>query len=290
LEYVTRDTKPSTAAFYERCLRRVLRFEPLADMAIDAGHAGEMIAKYSQFRKGNEIANSIVTINGEIRTIRRLFNVARELHLITALPVIHALPGEVGRDRVISYLEEAIYLAKATETLDDAATIAVDTGMRPNSELFSLEWKNVHLDAEFIHVEAGKTKNAARNIPMTSRVRDVLLRREKTALSRFVFPSEESKCGHLVTVQHAHERTIKRAKLQAFPFYSWRHTFATRCAESGMDKFSLARLMGHSSPAVAERYYIRVTETHVTEGFDKFVAYQTAKQLEAIPAATNEIQ
>jgi hypothetical protein len=39
LAYVQRETRPSTVAFYERCLRRVLRFAPLADMAIDAGHA-----------------------------------------------------------------------------------------------------------------------------------------------------------------------------------------------------------------------------------------------------------
>ena len=53
------------------------------------------------------------------------------------------------------------------------------------------------------------------------------------------------------------------AGLESFEFYCWRHTFGTRCAESGMDKFSLARLMGHSSPRVAERYYIHVTEPHV---------------------------
>jgi integrase len=61
---------------------------------------------------------------------------------------------------------------------------------------------------------------------------------------------------------HRVERTIKRANkgvkeeqhIEAFEFYCWRHTFGTRCAEAGMDKFSLARLMGHSSPRVAERY------------------------------------
>jgi len=47
----------------------------------------------------------------------------------------------------------------------------------------------------------------------------------------------------------------------------WRHTFGMRCAESGMDKFMLARLMGHSSPRVAERYYIHVSEPHVNDRF-----------------------
>jgi integrase len=82
----------------------------------------------------------------------------------------------------------------------------------------------------------------------------------------------------------------QRTGLKTFEFYCWRHTFGTRCAESGMDKLSLARLMGHSSPKVAERYYVHVTEPHVTEGFEKFLAYQAAKQIEAIPAATAQIQ
>jgi hypothetical protein len=48
-----------------------------------------------------------------------------------------------------------------------------------------------------------------------------------------------------------------------------------KAVQSGMDRFSLARLMGHSSPAVAARYYVHVTETHVAAGFGKFVEYQT---------------
>ena len=43
----------------------------------------------------------------------------------------------------------------------------------------------------------------------------------------------------------------------------------------GESTATLARLMGHSSPAVAARYYVHVTETHVEAGFGKFVEYQT---------------
>jgi integrase len=51
-----------------------------------------------------------------------------------------------------------------------------------------------------------------------------------------------------------------------------------RCAESGMDRHTLAKLMGHSSPRIAEKYYIHVTEPHVSSGFERFMAYQ-AKRL-----------
>jgi integrase len=61
-----------------------------------------------------------------------------------------------------------------------------------------------------------------------------------------------------------------------------------------MDRFTLARLMGHSSPAVAARYYIHVTETHVAAGFGKFVEYQTKNVAEglakAFPNASEAVQ
>ena len=97
-------------------------------------------------------------------------------------------------------------------------------------------------------------------------------------------------------MQHAHKRAIRKAKLagdrklEPFQFYCWRHTFGTRCAESGMDKFSLARLMGRSSPRVAERYYIHVTERHVTAGFERFSEYVAKKQIDAFPALTDRPQ
>jgi integrase len=106
---------------------------------------------------------------------------------------------------------------------------------------------------------------------------------------KYVFPGEGNS-GHLTTVQHAHERAIREAGLEAFEFYCWRHTFGTRCAESGMDKFSLARLMGHSSPRVPERYYIHVTEPHVMTGFERFTAYQTAGLVTAIKQQTVKVQ
>ena len=57
-----------------------------------------------------------------------------------------------------------------------------------------------------------------------------------------------------------------------------------------MDKFSLARLMGHSSPRVAERYYIHVSEPHVMTGFERFTAYQTAGLVNAIKQQTDKLQ
>ena len=78
----------------------------------------------------------------------------------------------------------------------------------------------------------------------------------------------------MVSIQKSHLRAIQKAGLERFPFYCWRHAFGTRCAESGMDRHTLAKLMGHSSPRITEKYYIHVTDPHVSSGFEQFIAYQ----------------
>jgi integrase len=295
LGYVQVQKKAGTTRFYGICVNRVLRFSPLAD-ALLSEVTGEQVSKYSQWRRSTNPDDSVLSINGELRTLRRMLNLALEWGLIAQAPVIHELPGGKGRERVISFAEEAQYLAAASQTVRDAALLAADTGMRPNSELFCLEWADIRLEGSqdapqgFIHVRQGKTDSAVRNIPLTPRTREMLLaRKQSSGPSKYLFPGP-GKSGHLTTVQHAHERTVRDAGLEPFEFYCWRHTFGTRCAESGMDKFSLARLMGHSSPRVAERYYIHVTEPHVMTGFERFLNYQAGKLIEAVPTQSGRVQ
>lgn len=295
LEYAAAHTKPGTARFYGECIERVLRFEPLAT-AVLTDVTSELLTKYSNWRRAQKAGNSLATVNGELRTLRRLFNLAEEWAEIGKAPAVHELPGNTSRERVLTFAEEREYLKHASATLQTVTILAVDTGLRPDSELFTMEWRNVALDAKpgaphgFIHVPAGKTEYARRNVPLTSRSKATLeMRKAANGQSRYVFPGD-GKSGHLTSIQHPHERAIRDADLESFEFYCWRHTFGTRCAESGMDKFSLARLMGHSSPRVAERYYVHVTEPHVSAGFERFAEYVAKKQVEAVPAITEAVQ
>jgi integrase len=296
LQYAKTHTKPGTLTFYEGSLGRLLTFAAIADALLNA-ITGDLAGRYARHRQ--EVAeNSVVTVNGDLRTLRRLLHLAVEWGRLEHAPAVHELPQPKGRDRVLSFKEEALYLAKASGNLRDATILAVDTGMRPNSELFPLPWTDVDLTVRLesphgvIHVRQGKTVSAQRSLPLTPRAAEVLQRRKKEAeakpkKSAFVFPGAGNS-GYITSVQHPHAKAIEDAKLDSFEFYCWRHTFGTRAAQSGMDRFTLARLMGHSSPAVAARYYVHVTETHVAAGFGKFVEYQTRNVAEGIAAAFPE--
>ena len=110
-----------------------------------------------------------------------------------------------------------------------------------------------------------------RSVPLTPRAAGALQRRKKDAETKkkhspFVFPGA-SNSAQITSVQHPHKAAIEAAGLEKFEIYCRRRTFGTRAPQSGMDRFTLARLMGHSSPSVATRYYIHVTETHIAAGF-----------------------
>ncbi len=217
---------------------------------------------------------------------------------------VNEIPEAPSTRRAVTPKEEQLYLRHASATLRDAAIVACDSGLRPE-ELLPLLWANVDLLSRpetpngVLHVRGeGKSPAAIRSVPLTPRAQECLERRWKAVeagirKSPFVFPGS-GKTGHIVSVQHPHEQAIKKAKLASFEFYCWRHTFGSRCAMAGMDKFSLCQLMGHSSPAVTEKYYVHVTQPHVSKGCEKFVEYSERGTAEGIasafPPSTSAVQ
>jgi len=80
------------------------------------------------------------------------------------------------------------------------------------------------------------------------------------------FPAE-SKSGHLDrdTAKTHHRKALETIEQKAkgegmktpvkrFPPYTMRHTALTRLAEAGCDAFTLARIAGHSSITISQRY------------------------------------
>jgi len=289
LRHVALRAKPRTLDFYRQCLQRIEKFQRLADAPIGSVTA-DLIEAFVDWRRSARSGNTPWAINGELRTLRRILYYAEEKGQITKAPAIHMLPGCDGRDRVLTPQEEDAYLREAAGDLKDAAILDIETGLRPDSELFPLKWENV-TDAG-IRIIRGKTKAAVRTVPLSPRAKAVLEIRRSARQddSPFVFPSKESASGHLMTLKKPHYRTCRQAKLKIFPIYTFRHTFGTRCAESGVDRYTLARWMGHSSPTITARYYVHVTEAHEAAGFEKFIQYCEKLRVDAFPQATLRVQ
>jgi integrase len=78
--------------------------------------------------------------------------------------------------RVLTYDEQGKYLAKASSTLFDVATLMLETGMRPE-EVYRIQPENVHLSENYLFNPYGKTKAAKRRIKLTMTAKSILEQR-----------------------------------------------------------------------------------------------------------------
>jgi integrase len=115
-----------------------------------------------------------------------------------------------------------------------------------------------HAISKGARVVEGKTKAARRVIPLTSRLRSLLETLWENGAKPeegWIFPAP-TKQGHVWhdSIRVQHKKALKASKVQPFVLYALRHTFLTRLGESGCDVWTLARIAGHSSIKMSERY------------------------------------
>lgn len=198
--------------------------------------------------------------------------------------------GELQRDRVLSAGELFAYLSNCQQPWRDCAGILADEGMRPG-EVFALQWQHVLLsedgsEAGMIQVVDGKSKAARRVLPMTPTVYRILKARSEAAglpATGWIFPSA-SREGHLTVdglAKAQHKKALEDSGVAPFPPYTLRHTALTRLGEaSGGDVFALARIAGHSSIAITQRYVHPQAET-IDRVFARALTLQKPNRLDA---------
>jgi integrase len=199
---------------------------------------------------------------------------------LQSAPKIKKLPGERHREHVVSFDEEAKYLAAASEPLGSVATVLADTGMRPE-ECFRLRWEAITwLNGRHgtLLVTHGKTAAARRVLPMTPRVSSIVEIRWEHAgkpSDGWVWPAP-TRSGHLEpsSIKKQHVKAVKASKERPFVLYSLRHTFLTRLGESGSDTWTLARIAGHGSVAISSPY-VHPSEDTVLNAISRLGGHKT---------------
>lgn len=141
------------------------------------------------------------------------------------------------------------------------------TGVR-RAEALTLEWKDVDFEGRVLLIRGTKTEESLRYIPLTDDVVAILEgqrkqnRKEKVkrkqgkyhdAPPSFVFP-------------FAKEQTSRafKALCPNHHLHDLRHTFITRCAESGVNVTVCQQIVGHSTADMTLNVY-----THVMDEFKK---------------------
>ena len=130
------------------------------------------------------------------------------------------------------------------------------TGLRIN-EARRLRWADVHLD--FILVPGSITKNGKpRHVPFVNGIEATLSRLKAISAGDFILPAD--------VANRSLKTACKFAGVPPLAHHDFRHMFATRCIESGVDIPTVARWLGHQDGgALLGRVYFHLADGHSRE-------------------------
>ena len=246
--------KPRTLRYYNygATTLRDSDFASLDLREITDQHAGQYAAKRTN--------RSPSTVNCGLRTLRRALSLAVQWGKLDRMPKITLAKGERQRERVLTENEVSAYLKVCPQPWKDGATIMLGTGMRPG-EVFALRWENILLNGSggLLQITDGKSRAAKRVLPLVPAVFDALKARRKeqgSPTEGWLFP-QDTRSGHLESdglAKDQHALALKNSKVKPFEPYCLRHTALTNLGEAGCDAFTLAKIAGHSSITITQRY------------------------------------
>lgn len=127
------------------------------------------------------------------------------------------------------------------------------TGLRIN-EARQVQWRHIH--AKYIELPASITKNGLpRSIPLLPGAREVIDQLRQGAISEFVLA--------IPSMRTALRNACVRAGVPRLSNHSFRHIFATKAIEAGVDLPTLARWLGHvDGGALLSKMYFHLASAH----------------------------
>ena len=152
--------------------------------------------------------------------------------------------------------------------------IALCCGLRIG-EVCALQWKDVDMARRIItvagtagriyncdlmateqYVSTPKTLNSNREIPISPLLFKALnMVKKQQKVEKYVV-GEGSKAKEPRTYRDTFSRILKRLEIPSIVFHGLRHTFATRCIESGCDYKTVSVILGHSNVATTLNLYV----------------------------------
>ena len=189
------------------------------------------------------------TVTHELNLLHRAYVIASTewgIILPNGIPKTSRPPLPRGRGTRIKQSQlETIVQTTGSEQLKRIVPLAIETAMR-RSELLSIQWENVDLGRRSIFLE--KTKNGLpRTVPLSPKALEVLQGMEQAEAGP-VFTLAAS------SVSQAFQRAVERAGLRTVRFHDLRHEGTSRLFERGLNVIEVARITGHLTLSMLDRY------------------------------------
>jgi integrase len=228
----------------------------------------EAVDDYKQKRLADAAAHS--TILNEVRLLSHAFNTVkwRRDNPVRDANRIKLKARKV--ERWLSFGEEKMLLPKTEGKLHgdltDIVILDLNTGLS-QEEILTLKWSQLDFFRKSLQTVRSKTLKA-RTIPLNNTALELLKRRSKVkSISGYVFTNGIGNKHDASKLKRAFKLAVEEAEIENFTFHCLRHTFATRLAQSGVDIYTVSKLLGHEDVSTTAKHYAH----HYTESLRRGV-------------------
>jgi integrase len=202
-------------------------------------------------------------INRELTALKRMFNLAIQAGKLLQKPHIPLLKEDNVRVGFFERDQFLAVLAHLPEPVRPAASFAYLTGWRIDSEVLSLEWRQVDFGAGEVRLDPGKTKNGeGRTFPMTRELREVLEQQRAITENhqrqfKVVCPRVFHRSGRPIkSFRVAFRSACVEAGCPGRVLHDFRRTAVRNLVRAGIPERVAMQMTGHKTRSVFERYNI----------------------------------
>lgn len=279
--------------YYNGCLKERFEKKKLTDIR------GEHIQKLYNELVEEKYAVSTIKIISTV--LNGCFRQALKNGIIGRNPVeLAELPRQAGKKKeriVMTKEQQNLFMEYAKESyLYNFFAVMLRTGMR-SGEVRGLKCTDIDKKNGVLHVQrtlkyiegvgyledTPKTRTSTRDIPLTVEIAGILENQRNywgfkvEKIDRYLFCNENGEPLSRERVQGEIDRTIKRIREDGHDFpritsHVFRHTFATRAIENGMQPQVLKTILGHSSLAMTMDLYSHVLPDTKAEEMEKIAS------------------
>lgn len=229
--------------------------------------------------------NSATSVNRAIDTLRRIMDIAVERGAIHANPVsVKPAEGSLKKKIVRTKLElpsvadvQRLFVAIenngavggwAIEAADFCRFLYL-SGCRVG-EMASVTWSCVSTEKKQLHVKGVKSETSDRIVPLFSELEALLARVTERRKKAAIYATDgkptlapEDRIFRLSECQKTIDKACTTLGIPRITHHDFRHLFATRCIEAGVDIPTVSRWLGHSDGgALAMRTYGHLRQEH----------------------------